>query len=167
MIASKLEKDLLVPRFELTISYAQIAIFHAGLENPFNDWNETRVDQGFSWRPESVSFATLEESGKTRIYVKTARREFALRSDTVRAIEVPFTVPGSNLVEVAGITESKVIEINSGSYALMFETGFDDAQLMWCAFTFQKSNRPIAKILRADPELNPPKDLLLSAIAAT
>jgi len=82
----------------------------------------TRSVKDFSWRPESVSFATLEESGKATVYVRTARA-FALRSDTVRAIQVPFTVPESNLAEIASITESKVVEIHSGSYALTFETG--------------------------------------------
>jgi hypothetical protein len=158
--------ELSITPFELTISYAQIAVFHAGLENPFNDWTETHVRQGFSWRPESVSFATLEESGKARIYVNKVE-ELALRSDTVRAIQVPLTVPETKLVEVASITESKVIEIGSGGYALTFETGFDEGHLMWCAITFQKSNRPIARILRADQELNPPEDLLLSATPAT
>ena len=151
-----------IDSFELALSYAQIAVFHAGLENPFNDWTETHVRQGFSWRPESVSFATLEESGKAKVYVKTLR-EFALRSAAVRAIQVPFTVPDSNLVEIASITESKVVEINSGTYALTFETGFNDAHVMWCVFTFQESDRPIARILRAYPELNPPENLLLSA----
>src|SRR5260221_8418451 len=158
MSESTSEKDLLLAPFELTVSYSQVAVFHAGLENPLNDWTEAQFRQGFSLRPGSVSFATLEESGMARVYVK-AVKEFELRSDAIRAIQVPFTVPESSLIEIASISESKILEIDFGSYALTFETGFDDTGLMWCAFTFQKSDRPVARILRADPELNPSENL--------
>lgn len=44
----------------LEVDYNQVAVFSSGLANPFNDWEERHVGQGFSWRPESVSFRTLE-----------------------------------------------------------------------------------------------------------
>ena len=42
--------------FTLDISYSQLVVFQKGMENPFNDWENTHVDQGFAWRPGSVSF---------------------------------------------------------------------------------------------------------------
>ena len=50
-------------QFELFSSYSRVAVFRAGLEKPFNDWEQDHLDQGFAWREGSVSFATLEEGG--------------------------------------------------------------------------------------------------------
>ena len=151
-----------VAPFELEVLYSQIAVFHAGLESPFNDWTQMHVDQGFSWRPESVSFRTLNESGKARIYVMKPNH-WALRSDSVRAIQVPFTVPESNLVEIASIIESKIVEIASGSYELLFETGLEEIGRMWCQFSFVRNKNPTARILKADEQLKVPEHLLLGA----
>jgi hypothetical protein len=35
---------------KLSILYSQLAIFSADLAQPYNDWNERHVAQGFSWR---------------------------------------------------------------------------------------------------------------------
>jgi hypothetical protein len=45
-------------RFNLNISYSQLAVFDASLDQPLNDWTPEHADQGFSWRPRSVSFRT-------------------------------------------------------------------------------------------------------------
>jgi len=148
--------------FELEVFYSQIAVFHAGLDSPFNDWTQMQVDQGFSWRPESVSFRTLNESGKARIYI-TRPNHFALRSDSIRAIQVPFAVPESNLVEIASIIESKIVEVASGSYELLFETGLEEIGRMWCQFSFVRNENPTPRILKADEQLKVPEDLLLAA----
>ena len=46
-------------KFIIDVSYSQIAVFNSELENPFNDWTDQHVLQGFSWREESGSFKTL------------------------------------------------------------------------------------------------------------
>jgi hypothetical protein len=56
--------------FAIEILYRQIAVFRSRLEHPFNDWTPRHVKQGFSWRPGSVSFATLVESGPHSVEVR-------------------------------------------------------------------------------------------------
>ena len=139
-------------RFEIDVSHLQIAIFHAGLENPFNQWTQAHTDQGFSWRPESVSFRPLDD-GKAATYVETVR-ELALRPDTIRAIQVPFRVPENDLIEIGSIIESRVIEMKPGTYQLLYQTGFDKQDVMWCEFGFRETEKPTFQILRADEELS-------------
>lgn len=50
--------------FELSYTHAHIAVFEAGLSNPFNDSTPEHDAQGFSWRPGSVSFGTLDDCGQ-------------------------------------------------------------------------------------------------------
>ena len=45
-------------KFEMLVSYYHIAIFDTDLG--FNDWRDAHGKQGFSWRPGSVSFGTLD-----------------------------------------------------------------------------------------------------------
>src|SRR6266404_659623 len=110
-----------ISSFDIDIFYCQIAVFQAGLKNPFNDWTETHVQQGFSWRAESVSFGTLDESGKAAVYI-TIPKNLILKPNTIRAIKVPFTVPQNGLVEIGSVTETQTVEIDSGTYELLFET---------------------------------------------
>jgi Competence protein J (ComJ) len=147
--------------FNLSVSYSQIAIFDGRMNNPFNDWTDTHVQQGFSWRPESVSFKTLAEYGTFKVEV-VAIPAFKARFDTIRAISVPFLVKEGSLIEVASIGSSKVIKILSGTYELFFETGLD-SEINWCRISFcRKATLPTdAKIIIQDEELSPNYPLLM------
>jgi hypothetical protein len=112
-----------------------------------------------------VSFRTLDD-GKARIVAETVR-DFRPRPGSIRALQVPFTVGADRLIEVASIIESRVIEINVGTYQLFFQAGFDEHEVMWCDFSFLETEKPTFAILKADGELNIPDELSLSAIAAT
>lgn len=57
--------------FTLDISYSQLAVFQKGMENPFNDWEDTHVNQGFAWRPGSVSFGSLLADEESFIQINT------------------------------------------------------------------------------------------------
>ena len=45
----------------LEISYGQLAVFANSLPQPFNDWTDQHVSQGFAWRPGSVTFRSMVE----------------------------------------------------------------------------------------------------------
>jgi len=94
------------------------------------------------------------------MYFETVR-ELALRPDTIRAIQVPFTVPESGLIEIGSIIESRVIEMKPGIFQLLYQTGFDKRDLMWCEFGFRETEKPTFEILRADEEVNIPLALTL------
>jgi hypothetical protein len=115
----------------LEISYSQIAIFRSALQQPFNDWTDTHVRQGFAWRPGSVSFATVEQAGQLDVeVVRDAATTQSSRAS--RIIAVPFEVDESGEVEVASIADGEAISIPPGKYRLTFEHGLNDDGAMWC-----------------------------------
>lgn len=142
--------------FELLVSYSQIAVFLRDLENPFNEWTEQQVRQGFAWRPGSVSFRTLQEFGKSRVeLIESSFCEFS-QDKCVRAIEVPFELPRGKELELASISDSHVIPINPGTFQLRFEAFKDDV----IRVSFLRNCQPRFKVLLADPELEVPLDFL-------
>ncbi|ASP69164.1 competence protein ComJ [Sinorhizobium meliloti] len=77
----------------LDVEYNQVAVFSRGLTNPFNNWEERHVSQGFAWRSRSVSFRTLN-NGPHAVDVLTTEYAGPLSHGVIRAVEVPFDVPG-------------------------------------------------------------------------
>lgn len=146
--------------FPLGISYSQVAVFHGGLENPFNNWSDQHLAQGFSWRPESVSFKTLIETGQTSVEVRTAEKMPVPKG--VMAIAVPFIGPKTGEVEIASITDGRTFEIRPGKYRLLFETG-NTEQGNWCRLTFVRNGSQTPRILRSDSDKIPSSSLLMHA----
>jgi hypothetical protein len=146
------------------ILYSQIAVFQDDLESPFNDWSPAHVLQGFSWRPQSVSFGTLEEDGDLRVTVDIRETLDTINKQAIRAIRVPFTVRG--ITEIASISDGFKIQVPDGDYSLYFETG-KDMDGMWSLLTFVKEYDPEPEILLCDDQLKPGKTLLMTANPAT
>lgn len=151
--------------FEVFVTYRQIAVIDPDLQNPFNDWTPQHVAQGFSWRPGSVSFATLDDSGPIKVQVQRVN-DFVPRVDSKRAILVPFNVGPSGRVKVAPLDRGKLLSIPCGTYALVFETGHDSDGVMWSRFSFVPSDTVKARIIRADSGLSPSCPLVMQAFAA-
>jgi len=137
------------------------------LEHPFNLWSEKHVQQGFSWRPGSVSFATLEEAAQYTIDVDVTSDDVALSSEAIRVIETPFEVPQNGAIEIASISDSIPLDLASGPYALRFEcfaaVADDNPKIR---FVFIRKDKPSFQILRADDAIAGHGDLLLSASPA-
>jgi hypothetical protein len=74
----------------LDISYSQVLVCAGDMANPFNDWTDPHVEQGFAWRPGSVSFMTLDEAGPMTIVVTDQDRVDPETSAAQRIIRVPF-----------------------------------------------------------------------------
>lgn len=149
------------PSTVLYVSYSQISIFKSGLEDPFNDWTDDHVEQGFSWRKESVSFKTLSEAGNVLLFIKIEDR-ITIYDNCLRAIMVPFELNDSNLAEIASITDSVEIEIPKGKYSLIFQTGKFENNEEWCLFSFSRIESK-AKILKADEDITKVDNLLMEA----
>ena len=146
--------------FEFEIFYSQIALFKHGLDNPFNDWNEIHVNQGFSWREGSVSFGTLSSDGNCKVIIKLTER-IEIDDDIIRAIVVPFKVESAGL-EIGSVMETVAIDIPKGKYELLF-TAKSINNTEYYAFSFIKSENPKARIVRVDDGLSLPEDLLMVA----
>jgi Competence protein J (ComJ) len=173
---------MLLNSFDVITLYSLISVFEPSLEDPHNDWSDQQVLQGFSWRQECPSFGMLNSCTLTSVEI-WKMLNFEMKEDTVRAIQVPFTVISTQGVTVQGIPtepDTNLIPILPGSYALIFETGFkeeyrDDPEYQgrlvvllptWCRFTFipKKSQEVVeAEILRADSNLSPTYPLLMEA----
>ena len=150
--------------FSLFVTYSQVAIFKASLENPFNDWTESHIRQGFAWRPGSVSFQTIEDGGTHAIEVVVEAGAVEISSQATRVIEVPFEVPDDRPVQIASISDEVSIEISPGRYTLRFEyirSKNDGEPTIRLVFT--PSGNPKFQIVRADPELRPADQLIVTA----
>lgn len=150
--------------FSLEVSYAQIAVFDSTLANPFNDWTDEHVRQGFSWRPGSVSFATFDTVGRALVRVERTNpvSEEIMVAD--RVIVVPFTVPPHGRLEVATITDGVSLQLPPGDYELKFEHGRTEEGTMWINLGLRPVVAPVTpKVLRADTLLSPPTPLVMTA----
>ena len=148
--------------FDLDVSYSQVTVFHAGLDEPFNDWTDDHVNQGFAWRRESVSFKTLIEAGQHRVELVISDEFQPVGSGVVRAILVPFTVPKKARIEIASISDGTEHKVPAGSYSLRYEAFMLD-KTPHVRFSFLPKSKLDFVVEVADAELSPPKKLLLTA----
>ncbi|MBV9508922.1 MAG: hypothetical protein JO303_01415 [Caulobacteraceae bacterium] len=149
----------------LFVTYAQVAVFNSNLQNPFNDWNDAQVNQGFSWREQSVSFRTLLNDVSTRVEVDMVE-ELTPLPNSIRVISVPFRCGEAGRVEVATITDTLPIDVPPGLYQLVFEAGVFDRSEPWCRFSLIANGDMSPAILRKDAELSPEYPLTMGAHAA-
>ncbi|WFU53874.1 competence protein ComJ [Bradyrhizobium pachyrhizi] len=149
--------------FEL--SYGQLSVFASALKNPYNDWTDQHVSQGFTWRPGSVSFSSMVESGRHSVEIHVVNHAAPVHADAVRAVEVPFEVPADGAIEVGSIAETVPLELPPGSFLLRCEffqpSGTDEDERV--RLTFAKKDAPRFAVVRADPELSVRDDLLTTA----
>lgn len=149
-----------MPQFTLEISYSQIAVFNPGLESPFNHWTQPHFDQGFVWRPQSVSFRTAARTGFGTIRVDRVDSP-QLRDDALLAIRVPFHLAEPR-VEVASVFKGQTLPLEAGEYTLFFQTGRDETA-PWVTLEFVPGASDGAEILRGREQLKPPAPLLMTA----
>lgn len=152
--------------FPIMVTYSQIVVFDRSLEEPFNDWTDAHVAQGFSWRPGSVGFATVEEGGYHLVTVEKDFGEGAPALSAVRVIDVPFEVPSDGFVEIASISDSNVIGLAPGTYQLRFECYAAGDTRPSVRLLFSRRTSPVFRLVRADSGLEPSRDLLRTASPA-
>lgn len=148
------------------VSYGQLAVFVTTLKQPFNDWTDRHVAQGFAWRHGSVSFRPLVECGPHLAEIEIVDHMRPLHPDTVRAIEVPFDIPADGAIEIGSITETIPLSLPAGSFLLRCEfLQSGDVSQGRVRLTFTKDKQRFA-IVRADDQLSSDGELLTTAQAA-
>lgn len=150
-------------KFSLEISYNQLSVFDATLESPFNDWEDAHVRQGFAWRDGSVAFG-MTENAETDIDVSTIDA-ISVDPGSVRAIIVPFEVPGHERVVIGSVGSEKELKVTAGHYELLFETG-DKNGRHWAHLYFVQNDSAVARIVKADAEIDASSGLLMTASPA-
>lgn len=147
--------------FDSKIFYSQLAVFQYDLNHPFNDWNDTHINQGFTWRAGSVSFGTLSNDEKCKITIRVIGKK-EVDIDVIRAIVVPFNVDKEG-IGVGSIMETTAIPIEEGMYELLFSVKLLENGLAHYFLEFIRNDNPIPSIIKADKELIPPSVLLMEA----
>ncbi len=137
----------------LEVSYKQISIFIYGLDNPFNDWSQINIKQGFTYRSESIGIMTLNDDGPIHVNVDTSLN---IVPESVRILVLPFKIIGENGVEIATLTESSWIDIPDGEYSLIIQLGNDNITGNWCRFSLINANQfdSSPRYLKHDPEIS-------------
>lgn len=153
-------------KIRFLVTYGQFVVFWSALKEPFNDWTEQHVAQGFAWRPGSIAFRTLTESGMHTVEVRIIDHVGHIHPKTVRAIDVPFEVPENGEIEIGSITESIEMELPAGEFLLrceLLETGNQEPQVR---LSFGRGDKRHFSVVRADSALSPGEVLLTTAHAA-
>lgn len=138
----------------LEVSYGQLAVFASSLKQPFNDWTDQHVSQGFAWRLGSVSFRSMVEAGRHSIEIDVVNHVDAVHPDAVRVVEVPFEIPADGAIEVGSIAETVPLSLPAGLFLLRCEflqPPGDAGERV--RLTFAKKDDPRFAVVRADPEL--------------
>lgn len=152
---------------QLQVAYATLAVFDPDLSQPFNDWTQAHAAQGFSWRVGSVSFRTLIDAGQLKVSVMVDKTPTGIRTDTVRAIQVPFRVRSNGVVEIASIGgRGTTVKMPPGSYRLICQLGTQADGSPFSMLQFVPDDSAVAAVLRADTELKPPAHLVMEASPA-
>lgn len=150
--------------FNLYVSYSQIAIFWSSLQQPFNLWTQRHIDQGFAWRPGSVSFGTLVESGTHSVQLDVTNHAEPVSAAVVRAIEVPFEVPTDGGIEVASISDSVPLSLPVGKYSLRCEfLGKDEEDIERVRLVLATADVQHFAVVRGDDDLIIEDELLIAA----
>lgn len=148
----------------LEVSHGQIAVFASSLKQPFNDWTDQHVSQGFAWPPGSVSFRSIVEAGRHSIEIDVANHVGGLHPDAARVVDVPFEIPADGAIERGSISDSAPLSLPVGSFLLRCEfLQPASAAGERVRFTFAKKDVPHFAIVRADPELSASGELLTMA----
>lgn len=149
-------------KFHLELAWSQISVFDANLVDPYNDWNETHLAQGFTWRQGSVSFKLPVRSGQVAVDVDLVDH-LAVDPSAQWAIVVPF-ITWAGVIEISSITQAELIEVDSGRYALLFQSGVRDGEA-WVSLSLMAAGQMSVEptILRSDDELHPSFPLLMEA----
>ncbi len=149
-------------KFQLELAWSQISVFDANLVDPYNDWNETHLAQGFTWRQGSVSFKLPVRSGNVSVDIELVD-QLTVDPSARWAIVVPF-ITWAGVIEISSITQSELIEVDSGRYGLLYQSGIRDGEA-WVSLSLMPAGRlPIEPtILRCDDELHPTEPLLMEA----
>jgi hypothetical protein len=163
MMTNETRIDNEMINLKILVSYNQFCVFDATLDDPFNDWNDDHVRQGFSWRPKSVSFGA-KENREIKVEVKIAD-SIKIDSTAFRVIAVPFTVPEHRKIIVGSIGDEHEVEIDAGIYRLIYELGSQNAT-PFCRLTFIADSHSLPEIIEADSEITKRNDLLMNATAA-
>lgn len=148
--------------FDPLLTYSFMTVHSPNLSRPFNQWAHVHSDQGFSWRPGSVSFGTIDSNGPFPTTVEL-RKSYIPSSQAIRIIKVPFEVGPEGII-FSDPNEGWPVLIPAGYYAVYFAIEPIGEDVWRYTITFVPSESEVkAEIIKADNLLSPPPELLMEA----
>lgn len=102
---------------ELPVFYSQMSVFLSGMNDPYNEWLNHHVKQGFSYREGSISFI-IPKSVKVINLVVERRNEMSDDGDCYTSIVVPFRVYGGKGVEIGNVFETVRYLVPDGEHGI-------------------------------------------------
>ena len=133
--------SLEIMQVQIALSYGQVCVFDPALEHPYNDWNAAHTEQGFSWRPGSVSFAAQPADAEVTIEIQNGGA-LPDAEHSLALIRVPFDVPPSGVIEVGSIMSGVEVCLPAGAYALYFLHPLATGGLFRLTFISAKGAQP-------------------------
>ena len=105
---------------ELLISYSQLAVYNSGSDQPFPDWSDEDLAQGYACQQGSVAFSTMEDALCTVEMISASGRPEA-EGEATLCITVPFVVHAGQEVTASSVMSDSVrAELPAGAYSLSF-----------------------------------------------
>lgn len=123
--------------------------------------------QGFAWRSDSTSFRTIVDAAVYDVEIYVLNKQGLVRKNAVRVIEVPFTIPPNEAIEVASISDAFNLNLPPGKFLLRCE--FLDKKtpgVEHVIFTFSVQDAPKYAVLVADELITVTSNFLIDACAA-
>lgn len=143
----------------ISISYSQLSVFDAHLSEPYNEWLPHHSAQGFTWRPGSVSFATIVDREACSVVAEVS--ETAPESDSANCIiAVPFEVPDGGKIEIGSIMSGVAVTIPRGQYRLVF---FDYGDAKKLRLVFVPEQQVMPEVVREFGSVRKQSKYLMSA----
>ena len=148
--------------FDLVLIYGYVAVSLPRLAKHHNAWNRIHGSQGYSWRPGSVSFGTIDADEYPPLTV-VLQDAYLPPISTTRVIKVPFQVEDDGVVVSDPLTQDWRVPIPAGNYALYFAIEPFEASWKYSLTFISEEALPKAEIILADELLSPPDELLMEA----
>lgn len=149
---------------EISVSYAQVCVFDAIMTQPYNEWLPRHERQGFSWRPGSVSFATVIDRGVCQLEVllsdEFVHPDRLSLGSALFVVVVPFEVSAGTAVEVGSIMDGRSIEVQAGAHNLTF---FDCSDQRIMKVLFSPKGGEVPGVLRARDGVGSVDEFLMTA----
>ncbi|MGU3473598.1 competence protein ComJ [Paenibacillus sp. D51F] len=155
---------------EIVVSYSQVCVYPAGTKEPFPEWTDEEVGQGFAWKNRSISSFEAMDDSRCNVAVAVEEGEPEAAAGSVRSILVPFEVPADGKLSIASILSSTVeADVPPGSCGLVFNAvpgadGDAEEQPWTYIFALYPGYEGKAALLVQDEALEPPSPLLLAGM---
>jgi len=145
-------------RLKIPVLHGQVSLFNRALKNPYNDWTDLHVSQGFSYRRKSVSFALPSATLLVDVHLQSLPASELIG----RHFRLPFDVEGTEGIEFGNVIDTVHFPLEEGRYTIDFALYKPYAETTSAGLVISVGDCE-AQIVQADEALATPDELHLQA----